>query len=79
MHDCDVWSQCIPKFIDELEIKEAAKQKSKEPTAKEEKTLSEFLQFVKGRRKKYYRDFVKLWDEKITQDTFEQLKEKTYR
>ena len=64
MHDCDVWSQCIPKFADKLEIKETSKQKSKEPTVNEEKTLSELLQFVKRRRKKYYRDFVKLWDDK---------------
>ncbi len=77
MHDCDVWSQCIPKFANKLEIKEAAKQKSKEPTVNEEKTLSEFLQFVKGRREKYYRDFVKLWDEKLTKDTFIQLRETT--
>ena len=75
MHDCDVWSQCIPKFADKLEIKEAAKQKSKEPTLNETETLLEFLQFVKGRRKKYYEDFVKLWDEKITKVTFKQLRE----
>ncbi len=77
MHDCDVWSQCIPKFIDKLETEEATEQKSKEPIAKEEKTLLELLQFVKGRRKKYYIDFVKLWDDKITHDIFEQLKTTT--
>jgi putative phosphoesterase len=77
MHDCDVWSQCIPKFTDKLEIKEATKQKSKKSSINEEKTLSELLQFIKGRRKKYHRDFVKLWDSKITKDTFMQLREKT--
>jgi putative phosphoesterase len=76
MHDCDVWSQCIPKFIEKLETKEATEQKSKDPTVEEE-TLLELLKFVKGRRKKYYRDFVKLWDEKITHDIFEQLKKTT--
>jgi putative phosphoesterase len=77
MHDCDVWSQGIPKFMDKLETEDATQQKSKEPTVKEEKTLSELLQFVKGCRKKYYIDFVKLWDGKITHDIFEQLKKTT--
>ena len=77
MHDCDVWSQCIPKFENKIKINKATKQKSKESTVSEEKTLSELLQFIKDRRKKYYRDFVKLWDEKITKDTFKQLRETT--
>ena len=58
MHDCDVWSQCIPKFIARIETQQATKQKSKKRTENKEKTLSELLKFVKERRKNYYKDFV---------------------
>lgn len=71
MHDCDVWSQCVSKFIAQIETERANKQESKE------KTLSEFLEFVRDRRKNHYRNFVQLWDEKITQDMFEKLRKTT--
>jgi putative phosphoesterase len=77
MHDCDVWSQSIPKFIAEIESKRKTEIKAEDSTGNEVKTLSELLGFIECRREKYYKDFVELWDEKITQDIFEQLKRTT--
>ena len=77
MHDCDVWSNCIPEFISQNKTAPVTRQKSKKRIETEEETLSELLEFVKGRRKKYYFDFVQLWDEKVSQGVFEQLKRTT--
>jgi putative phosphoesterase len=77
IHDCDVWSQSIPKFIAEIEFKRNTEHKTEDLTEKEVKTLSELLGFIECRREKYYKDFVELWDDKITQDIFEQLKRTT--
>jgi CHAD domain-containing protein len=73
MHDCDVWIECIPKFINELETEAATEQKVKGVMVKEE-SLSDLLKFVKLRRKKYYKDFVALWDDKTTKVSFKHLK-----
>ena len=64
MHDCDVWIECIPK----LNAKITAEHNT------EDKSLSEFLEFVKLRRRELYCDFVRLWDQKKTNDAFEQIR-----
>ena len=73
LHDCDVWIQCLPKFNAQIETRRETPKKRKNQIENERKSLSELLEFVKERRKKYYRDFVQLWDEKTTQNLFEQL------
>jgi putative phosphoesterase len=64
MHDCDVWLECIPK----LETKIAGENNT------ENKTLSEFLDFVKQRRRELYGDFVELWEQNKTKGAFEQIR-----
>lgn len=76
MHDYDIWSQCIPKFIDELRAETLTEQKVKELTLSKE-SLSDLLKFVKFHREEKYKDFVTLWDEKTTKDIFKHLRDVT--
>jgi putative phosphoesterase len=64
MHDCDVWIECIPKF----EAKIVAETKT------ESETLSDFLEFVKLKRRELYGAFVEFWDQNKTKDAFEQIR-----
>lgn len=66
MHDCDLWIGCLPKF----DAKIVAENNT------ESITLSEFLEFVKQRRRELYGNFVELWDKKKTKDAFEQIRRK---
>ena len=63
MHDCDVWIESIPKFASQIAIEGKPKDES----------LSEFLSFVKQRRKTLYTQFVKLWDENKAKGSFEEI------
>jgi putative phosphoesterase len=64
MHDCDVWIEFLPKPDAQITVEHNT----------EDKTLSEFLEFVKQRRRALYGDFVQLWDQKKTKDAFEQIR-----
>ncbi len=63
MHDCDVW---ICKLV----------AKTNSGRNVEDKMFSEFLEFVKQRRKTLYETFVQLWDQNKTKDAFEQIRRK---
>jgi CHAD domain-containing protein len=43
MHDCDVWTQYIPKFIQKTNVKNKSKQKKKTGTSEAENALLNFL------------------------------------
>jgi putative phosphoesterase len=73
MHDCDVWTQYIPKFIQETNAKIKLEQK-KTGNTKTENSLLNFLNYVKGKRKEHYLEFVRLWDENKNKDFFVQLR-----
>jgi putative phosphoesterase len=62
MHDCDVWIDYIPKFIEDTQAKNKSK-KNKTANAKSDQALLNFLAFVKEKRKEHYKEFVQLWDE----------------
>ena len=74
MHDCDVWTQHIPKFIQETNAKNKSKQKKKTDTTEAKNALLNFLNYVKERRKENYAKFVRLWDENKKEGFFVQLR-----
>ena len=63
MHDCDVWTEYIPKFIEETNVKIGFKGKKTIENKKFEKALLNFLIFVKEKRNQNYSEFVKFWEE----------------
>src|SRR5208283_422833 len=60
MHDCDVWEDYIPKFIDKAKTKIKSKGNKKEDTTKFEKALFNFLDYIKEQRRDHYNQFVHL-------------------
>jgi putative phosphoesterase len=74
MHDCDVWTQYIPKFIQQREPKNKRAQKKKEETTETENALLNFLSYVKEKRKEDYAKFVCLWDKNKKESFFVQLR-----
>src|SRR5208283_3363008 len=62
MHDCDVWIDCIPKFIDKTKKKINFKENKQDETAKFEKALVNFLFYIKEQRRDYYNQFVRFWN-----------------
>lgn len=72
MHDYDVWSDYIPKFI----AKAKTKIKSKEDRAKFGKTLFKFLAYIKEQRRRHYNRFVRLWNRNENNNFFVKLRKK---
>ena len=75
MHDCDVWVDYIPKFIDKTKTK--IKSKGKEDPAKFEKALSNFLAYIKGQKSYHYNQFVRLWNKNKYNNFFVKLRKTT--
>jgi putative phosphoesterase len=73
MHDCDVWIEYVPKFLQETILKMKSKQKKIADTTKIEKALINFLSFVKEKRKENYKEFVHFWEENKKRGFFVQL------
>jgi putative phosphoesterase len=74
MHDCDVWTQYIPKFMKQTDLKNECKQKKKEDSAVAENALLNFLNYIKEKRKEHYLKFVRLWDENKKEGFFVQFR-----
>jgi putative phosphoesterase len=74
MHDCDVWTQHISKFIQETSTKNKSKQKKKADSTETENSLLKFSSYVKERRKENYAKFVRLWDETKKENFFVQIR-----
>jgi putative phosphoesterase len=74
MHDCDVWTEYIPKFMQKQKLKVKSKTKKKPDNKKAEQALLNFLNYVKEKRKEHYLEFVRLWDENKKEDFFVQLR-----
>ncbi len=70
-HDLEVWIEYLPKFLNEVEAKNAKKLDS----ARFEKALMNFLAYIKGQRKDHYRRFVQLWEDNQKGNFFGQLRE----
>lgn len=73
MHDCDVWTEYIPKFMQETNSKTKSKPKKK-TDAKVKHALLNFLTFVKEKRQQHYIQFVRYWDENQKKGSFVQLR-----
>ena len=77
MHDCDVWEDYIPKFIDKAKTKIKSKGNKKEDTTKFEKALFNFLAYIKEQRRDHYNQFVRLWNKNKNNDFFVKLRKTT--
>ena len=74
MHDCDVWIERIPKFINEIQNEIATFPENEKAVAKGNQDLLKFLDHIKENRKKHYENFVSFWDEKKSKNAFEELR-----
>ncbi len=78
MHDCDVWIDYIPQFAENLKTKSNSKNKiGRNSEANIDQALQNFLIYIKDRRKKFYSQFVDLWDESKKSGFFDQLRKTT--
>ncbi len=73
IHDCEVWIEYIPKFVQETNVKNKLKQNRKKIN-KTNQPLLNFLDFVKEKRKEKYRQFVCFWDENKKKKFFTNLR-----
>jgi CHAD domain-containing protein len=73
MHDCDVWTEYIPKFMQDTTAEMKLKREKTTETTKPEKALLNFLNFVKEKRREHYVEFARFWDENKEKDFFVHL------
>ncbi len=76
MHDCDVWIESIPRFINEIKSEIATFAENEQTIAEDNQDLLKFLQHIKEKRKNQYEKFVNLWDEEKNKNAFEELRKK---
>ncbi|HYA78346.1 MAG TPA: CHAD domain-containing protein [Verrucomicrobiae bacterium] len=76
MHDCDVWIERVPKFINEIEKETATFQENEKTTAEGNQDLLKFIDKIKEKRKKYHENFVSFWDKEKSNNVFEELRKK---
>jgi putative phosphoesterase len=74
MHDCDVWIECIPKFINEIENEIATSPEKEKAVAEGNQDLLKFLDHIKEKRKNHYANFVSFWDKEKGKNAFEELR-----
>jgi CHAD domain-containing protein len=77
IHDCDVWIENIPKFINELKSENILFPEKQLSITEEKQSLLKFLSFIKQRRKNQYEKFVSFWDTEKRKNSFEKLRRKT--
>ncbi len=73
MHDCDVWIERIPKFINEIENEIATSPEKEKAVADGNQDLLKFLDHIKEKRKNHYTNFVSFWDKEKGKNAFEEL------
>ena len=71
MHDCDVWIEYIPLFIDEQKEQLLSAGEALEKISEIERGLLLFLFYMRQRRKQIYEDFVEKWQQLYTQAWFD--------
>jgi putative phosphoesterase len=74
MHDCDVWIDSIPKFIDEIKGEMPVVPGNEQAAGESDQSLLKFLDFIKEKRRSFYREFVIFWDENKRKNRFEELR-----
>ena len=77
MHDCDVWIDFLPKFTAKIKVESLRKKKSGKTavSANTKKALLDFLKYIKDEKATHYKHFVELWDEKVSENFFGELRE----
>ncbi|HUK84694.1 MAG TPA: YfcE family phosphodiesterase, partial [Candidatus Acidoferrum sp.] len=73
MHDCDVWIDYLPKFIEETKTSMTDPKNQ----ADFEQALLNFQTFIKDEKKKHYSLFELQWEDNKKEDFFPQLRETT--
>ena len=73
MHDCDVWIEYLPNFRAKINSRRQQK------TVKNQinQALLNFSTYVKERRRKFYRQFIDLWEKQKESDFFNLLRKTT--
>ena len=74
MHDCDVWIERIPKFINDVESENLLFPEKQQIVAENNQSLLKFLEFIKEKRKNEYQKFVSSWDMEKSKNSFEELR-----
>ena len=74
MHDCDVWIERIPKFINEIENEIAIFPENEKAIAEGNQDSLKFLDHIKEKRKNHYKNFVRFWDKEKSNNAFEELR-----
>ena len=59
-HDCEVWIEYIPKFVEKIKEKKTKKLS----VSKFEQALLRFQAYIKEQRQQHYAQFVSLWEKK---------------
>lgn len=74
MHDCDVWIERIPKFINQIENEIATSPENEKAIAEGNQDLLKFLDHIKEKRKNHYENFVSFWEKEKSKNAFEELR-----
>lgn len=77
IHDCDVWIDYLPKFVDETGQGLLSEDEGKGEIGVAAGDLQLFLEDIKSKRRARYMDFVSLWDMTKEKGTFEELRKLT--
>ncbi len=75
MHDCDIWIDYITQFSQQIKSKTAMKSRKTAPNINQ--ALQHFTAYIEGNRKKFYTQFVNLWNNKKENGFFDQLRKTT--
>ncbi len=76
LHDCDVWVRSIPGVINEIQKEPVSSPENERTMSEGNIDLLKFLEYIEQKRKSYYQQFVSLWDENKSKDSFEELRNK---
>jgi putative phosphoesterase len=74
MHDCDVWIERIPKFINQIENEIVTSPENEKAIAEGNQDLLKFLDHIKEKRKNHYENFVNFWEKEKSKNAFEELR-----
>ena len=77
MHDCVVWEDYIPRFIDKAKNKIKSKENKKGDITKFEKALFKFLAYIRDQRRSHYSQFVGFWNKNKSNGFFVKLRKTT--
>ena len=74
IHDCDVWIDFIPRFIEEETRRTMEYYGHSRPISKMKRGIEHLLAERRSSREKLYEEFLKCWDRLISENFWEKLK-----